>query len=197
MAGGTRTAAGLFHAESLSIRILGMGIGHNRHSIRLRGYDYSRPGWYFVTTRVHNLTGCALWNGSADVVWAGPGPAHTTSAEGHAHTGYLNQYGVIVEHAWHNLTAHIDGIALDEFIIMPDHVHCIVRIVDGGGVRLSEIVRQFKSYSGWRINTLRSSSGIPVWQRNYYEHIIRDEQSLCRIRKYIRNNPRHFFRIIK
>ena len=172
---------------------------YNRHSLRLRGYDYSRPGWYFVTTRVHPITGCSLWNGSVAAVGAGPGPAPTAATEPHetyqyAHTGYLNEYGVIVEHAWHDLPMHIPGIGLDEFIIMPDHVHGIINIIEGDVVPLSEIVRQLKSYSGWRINALRGMVGISVWQRNYYEHIIRDESSLMMIRKYIRNNPRRHSR---
>jgi putative transposase len=108
-----------------------------------------------------------------------------------------------VHNTWNDLPNHIANIALDEFIIMPNHVHGIIRIKDGAGLEpaptthnisikitaLPEIVRQFKTFSAKRINIVRQSPGIPVWQRNYYEHIIRDEQSLYRIRKYIRNNP--------
>jgi putative transposase len=54
---------------------------------------------------------------------------------------------------------------------------------------LPEIVRQFKTFSAKRINAIRKSPGNPVWQRNYYEHIIRDETSLYFIREYIRENP--------
>jgi putative transposase len=54
---------------------------------------------------------------------------------------------------------------------------------------LSEIIRGFKTFSARRINVLRNTPGIPVWQRNYYEHVIRDEPSLDRIRQYILDNP--------
>jgi len=54
---------------------------------------------------------------------------------------------------------------------------------------LSEIVRAFKSFSARRINTLRGTAGVPVWQRNYWEHVVRDNADLARIRAYIRRNP--------
>ena len=54
---------------------------------------------------------------------------------------------------------------------------------------LSEIVRGFKTFSARRVNELRETPGVPVWQRNYYEHIVRSESELCRIREYIANNP--------
>jgi putative transposase len=57
---------------------------------------------------------------------------------------------------------------------------------------LSEIVRGFKTFSSRRINEIRKTPGIPVWQRNYYEHIIRDETEWNRIREYIETNPAHW-----
>ena len=82
---------------------------------------------------------------------------------------------------------------------MPNHVHGIIIIRDvGAGSEpapttkrhgLPEIVRQFKTFSARRINRRRGTPGQPVWQRNYYEHIIRHEESLNRIRDYILTNP--------
>jgi hypothetical protein len=54
---------------------------------------------------------------------------------------------------------------------------------------LPEIIRAFKAFSSRRINELRGTPGIPIWQRNYYEHVIRDEEDLNQIREYIINNP--------
>ena len=92
---------------------------------------------------------------------------------------------------------------------MPNHIHGIVVISDhdaaaglvGAGLRpaptepvgrrhgLPEIIRAFKGFSARRVNALRGTPGAPVWQRNYYEHIIRDEIDLDRIRQYILDNP--------
>jgi REP element-mobilizing transposase RayT len=88
---------------------------------------------------------------------------------------------------------------------MPNHIHGIIVIgndrtglenrsgLDRAGLEpaptLSEIVRQFKTFSSKRINQLRNNAGSPVWQRNYYEHVIRVEKELKRIREYIANNP--------
>jgi REP element-mobilizing transposase RayT len=140
-----------------------------------------------------------------------PAPARTT---GNAPTKYaqmhLNPYGDIVQSTWYDLTNHITGISLDAFIVMPNHIHGIIRINDIGECRaglepaptrtmgtaptgmrnaLPEIIRQFKTFSAKCINKIRNSPGIPVWQRNYYDHIIRNERSLYFIRKYIYENP--------
>ncbi|WP_232280630.1 transposase [Chloroflexus aggregans] len=86
---------------------------------------------------------------------------------------------------------------MDAFVVMPNHVHGIVVIV-GAGLKpaptttrhgLPEIVRQFKTFSARRINEMRGTPGVSVWQRNDDEHIIRNEESLNCIREYIANNP--------
>jgi len=167
---------------------------HHRRSIRLKGYDYAQPGAYFITICTHHRE-CLF----GDVV------------DGEMR---LNTFGKIVEWTWRDLPNHIVNIVLDAFVVMPNHVHGIVIIVDdhhmvGAGSEpaptepaptepaptnrkrhgLPEIVRQFKTFSARRINKHRGVRGVPVWQRNYYEHIVRDENALNRIREYIRNNP--------
>ena len=83
---------------------------------------------------------------------------------------------------------------------MPDHVHGIIQINNfnvGEGLKpsptinqgLYEIIRGFKTISSRWINALRNTSGIPVWQRSFYDHIIRDDTDLDHIRAYINNNP--------
>ncbi len=96
----------------------------------------------------------------------------------------------IIEYTWNDLANHNQDISLDEFIIMPNHIHGIIYIFDtmqsdcdlrtanaptSIGVKrvpLSEIVRQLKTFSAKRINEIRNSPGTPVWQRNYYEHTL-------------------------
>ncbi|MFP4460051.1 MAG: transposase [Candidatus Zixiibacteriota bacterium] len=101
----------------------------------------------------------------------------------------LNGYGEIVDFTWYDLPHHNENIELDEFIIMPNHIHGIIRIKKNCPKPLSEIVRQFKTFSAKRINKKRKMIGVSVWQRNYYERIIRNQKELDKFRKYIKNNP--------
>lgn len=144
---------------------------HHRRSIRLQGYDYSQVGAYYVTI-VINRRECILGeiiNGEM----------------------LLNQFGKIVQHTWFDLPKHYSHIELGTFCIMPNHVHAVIIIV-GAGHPLSEIVRAFKSFSARRINEIRKTPGIPVWQRNYYEHIIRNAEEHNRIHLYIEANSAHW-----
>lgn len=178
---------------------------HHRRSIRLKGYDYSSAGAYFVTIVTWQRE-CLL----GDVVNG---------------TMNLNRQGHIVHDAWFDLKNHYRHVELGEFVIMPNHVHGIIILVDDsrGGSSVSgetnlpditpagmdnllinqtrpyvkpkprhglpEIIRAFKSFSAKRINRLRRMDGIPVWQRNYYEHIIRNEREMDNITRYIETNP--------
>jgi REP element-mobilizing transposase RayT len=162
---------------------------HHRRSIRLPGYDYSQPGAYFVT--ICTQDGEPLFGEVIDGIMR------------------PNRFGRIVQVCWSNLPRHYSHVVLDEFVVMPTHTHKII-VLDGDPVQavlateststsdqppaptrhgLSEIVRAFKTFSSKRINTLRHTPGAPVWQRNYYEHIIRDDRALEAIREYIRENP--------
>jgi REP element-mobilizing transposase RayT len=160
---------------------------HRRRSIRLTGYDYRSAGAYFVTICTHGRE-CLL----GEVVDGAMAP---------------NRLGRVVERAWYDLPARFPGIALDAFVVMPNHVHGIVRLVGAplagahpagadpaGGVALGDVVGAFKSL------TTRAMLGVvreavdspivgPLWQRNYYEHIVRDDDELERIRAYIVDNP--------
>ena len=155
---------------------------HHRHSIRLQGYDYSQEGLYFVTICVQNRINVfgKIVNGQM----------------------ILNENGKIVEQTWLDLPNHNPHIRPDIFCIMPNHIHTIIEITVPVGAgskpaqntpsinhKLSEIVRQFKTFSSRRINQLSGKQGKPIWQRNYYEHIIRNEISYNNICWYIMNNP--------
>ena len=158
---------------------------HHRHSIRLKEYDYSQPGAYFftvVTTGRTSLFG-KIVNGEMD----------------------LNELGRIVLAAWMDLPNHYPYIELGTFVIMPNHVHGIVVFTTEtndanhvvAGLRptpmrrhgLPEIMRAFKSFSARRVNEDLGTMGHPLWQRNYYEHVIRDEKEWDRIRQYVESNP--------
>ena len=165
---------------------------HHR-DIRLPEYDYSQEGEYFVTICAQDRK-CVL----GDII------------DGQMK---LSKYGWIVEQCWCNLVSHYTGVELDTFVIMPNHVHGIIVITGdvnviknvGDGFKpsptgriiakshgLPEIVRAFKTFSARKINEKRNIKGQKVWQRNYFEHIIRNEKSLKKIREYIYNNPRNW-----
>lgn len=103
--------------------------------------------------------------------------------------------GQVVAKTWLELPKHYPLIQVDEFIVMPNHFHGIVVITDQGArgklplVSLSEVVRRFKSDSARKINLILQTPHVPVWQRNNYEHIVRSNEELTQIRRYIVENP--------
>lgn len=123
---------------------------HNRRSIRLPGYDYTRPGYYFVTVCIHDrkqrLFG-DIHELKCDSISAGVGSKLAPLFQQFT----PNQYGQIVLSTWNDLPNHNHQIKLDEFIIMPAPT-----------VALSEIIRQLKIFSAKRINTVRQTPGTPV-----------------------------------
>jgi len=167
---------------------------HRRRSIRLPGYDYSSAGAYFVTICTQNRK--RLFGEIVDGEMR------------------LNDAGKIVAHEWMNIGKINNEIELDEWIVMPDHFHGILiinvavraihespgqsesprqpgqmAIVQRRNMTLPKLIGRFKMLSSKSINIIRNTPGVPVWQRNYYEHIIRKHESLNRIRAYIANNP--------
>jgi len=170
---------------------------HRRRTIRLPAYDYSSPGAYFVTIRVQGGE-CLL----GDVI---------------GETMNLSIFGQIAWRAWKRLPSHFPNLVLDAWTVMPNHMHGLLLITarcdpaasghlevasPGAGLNaasrpprapapgsLGVIVGNLKSVSARRINQLRKTPGQAVWQRNYWEHIVRDDESLRRIREYIQTNP--------
>jgi len=147
---------------------------HRRRSIRLPAYDYAGPGAYFVTVVCRDRA----------LLLEDP------------------SFRVVAEEAWRWLADQYEFVDLDTFIVMPNHLHGIILINDTcrGGSRtapangprrktLGRLVGAFKTVSTKRINEMRGTPGLPVWQRNYYEHVIRNEEELDRIRQYIAGNP--------
>ena len=188
--------------------------GFRRQSLRLPDYDYAGNGGYFVTVCTWQRE--CLFGDVVDGVVR------------------LNDFGAIVRDCWDAIPYHFKHVSLDEYVIMPNHVHGILIINDvnssvgaqhaapdvdflqpdthtraqhaaplqGKSVRrigatpnnvtpgsLGAVIRSFKSATTKRINALRDNAGCPVWQRNYYEHVIRNEGDLHAIREYIACNP--------
>ncbi|HOU97139.1 MAG TPA: transposase [Bacteroidales bacterium] len=162
---------------------------HHRRSIRLQGYDYSQPGIYFITLCTHNrecLFGKIL-NGEMR----------------------LNEFGKMTQQCWLEIPNHFPHVQLDEYIIMPNHIHGIIVLNDIIGVQniepqrqnayqhiipgsIGSIIRGFKIgvTKGFKILKPDNTDIYVVWQRNFYEHIIRNNDELNRIRKYIIDNPK-------
>ena len=153
---------------------------HRRKSIRLKEYDYSSAGWYFVTICVQKRE-CVL---------------------GHVSKGdaVLSQIGRTVRECWEWLPQQYPYVDLDECVIMPNHLHGIIIINDNrrkGGSRtaptevksLGGLIGAFKTVSTKRVRQEYGSYAGPLWQRSYYEHVIRNDADLIRIRQYIINNP--------
>ncbi len=164
---------------------------HHRRSIRLQNYDYRQAGAYFVTicTRGRETV-------FGDIV---------------DDAMHLNAYGQIVVEDWAWLADQFTYIDLDAWVVMPNHLHGIIVITDEANLRddsgregdssiaptgvrlpLGRIVGAFKTMATKHVNEWRETPGMPLWQRNYYEHVIRDDGDLHRIREYIAANPAHW-----
>jgi putative transposase len=144
---------------------------HHRRSIRLKGYDYSTAGAYFITICTHDRE--QLFGDIVD------------------RTMVLNELGNIAQLHLQKLERHHANLILDRSVVMPNHLHGIM-ILDSSiedSKSISEIIGSFKTFSARKINKIRKLKGVPVWQRNYYERIIRTETELDYVRQYIVNNP--------
>ncbi|MTJ08208.1 transposase [Anabaena sp. UHCC 0204] len=183
---------------------------HHRRSIRLKGYDYSQQGAYFVTICTYQRN-CLFGEIVDDEM-------------------KLNTNGEITRGSWLSIPRHFQNVGLDEFVIMPNHLHGIIIIAEEGealaisndqnqqklssqcfapttpttpttptgekikinGTKpqsLAAIIQNYKSVSTRQINRINKDKGNVIWQRNYHEHIIRSEEALNNIRQYIVNNP--------
>lgn len=176
---------------------------HQRRSIRLKNYDYSQAGLYFVTICSQNRL-CLFGN----------------IADGEMNS---NDAGEMVRTVWEQISTHYQGVEIDQFVVMPNHIHGIIALVgagpracpDGGkpgdgqrddgqpqgvaptGFSLSDVVHRFKT-----MTTKKYTDGVKqhdwqpfsakLWQRNYYEHIIRNDESYLEIADYIQTNPKRW-----
>ena len=153
---------------------------HDRRSLRLKGYDYTNPGYYYVTINVQDQI-------------------HLFGEIENKKIHY-NEFGRIVRKTWLWLERQYSYIELDEWILMPDHLHGIIAYKSNWSGRsqiistvikpLGRLIGAFKTVSTKKINIVRNTTGCRIWQRDFYDHIIRNEDDLERIRWYIKNNPK-------
>ncbi len=168
----------------------------DRKHMRLAWYDYSQAGLYFVTICTKNR--------------------HQFFGNVKNGKMILNKYGYIVRDYWENIPDHFMNVKLRESITMPDHFHGIIRLdfsdnklflgnhldvenqldainrTPTGIVKIGAVVRSFKAGCTYAINKMDNNFGVTIWQRNYYDHIIRDKNEYERISNYIKNNPKNW-----
>ena len=178
---------------------------HHRHSIRLKGYDYSKEGLYFITICTQNME--HIFGEIIDGKMI------------------LNNAGKMINKIYNELEKIFPNIKLHEYIIMPNHFHCIIEIVVVGADSISarvlsdlhnnsndkpktrgdiespptittipNIIQTFKRYTTIEYIKMVKQNILPpfdkrIWKRNYYEHIIRNEETYLKISNYIINNP--------
>jgi putative transposase len=158
-----------------------------RRQLRLKDFDYRQEGAYFITICTHNRK-CWL----AEII---------------DHEVRLNNLGKVIESEWLQTAILRPYVALDAYVVMPNHFHGIFSLKGqeratqrvaptkdqpSQGLKpasVGSIIGQFKSQVTKRIIRVKGPTKEPFWQRNYYEHVIRDEDDLNRIREYIQNNP--------
>jgi REP element-mobilizing transposase RayT len=154
-----------------------------RKSTHLRDYDYANPGYYFVTICTRDKQ-CLFGDVVNDVM-------------------QLNEAGLIVDACWHGIANHFPIVILDQHVVMPNHVHGIIRLCEIVRARhasplrevaasLGTVIGSFKSAASKQLRSQPGMAGVPIWQRNYYEHVIRSDASLQAIREYIINNPKQW-----
>lgn len=136
---------------------------------RLRAYDYSQNGGYFITICTRNR---------APLFWDAPGA--------------LSPAGEIASVCLREIPTHIQGVSLDEYCVMPDHIHVILLVehvgppymaADRSKQTVSRAVQQFKAAVS------RRSGRKGLWQSGYYDHVIRNDTDLAETRRYVRDNP--------
>ncbi len=162
-----------------------VAIMNNRKSIRLKGYNYTASGAYFITICTKNHV-----HVFGEIVDGKMG---------------LNGNGETVRAEWIKTSVMRSNIEIDEFVIMPNHLHGIIvinyecsishrpvvreRFGNPTPNSIPTIIRGFKSAVTSRLNKKNKRPGFILWQRNYWEHIIRNEQSMNQLREYINTNP--------
>jgi len=153
-----------------------------RKQLRLRGYDYAFPSVYFVT-----------------ICSAGKRPVFGSIS---GESIVLSPAGEIVRSEWIALPERFARLVLDEFVIMPNHLHGVLAFVGHAGgaspgsmggaspsPTLFDVIGAFKSISTIKVNRLLRRSGVALWQRSYYEHIVRTGEDLRKVQRYILENP--------
>ena len=145
-----------------------------RKQIRLKDYDYSQNGYYFITICTKNRQPLFWDTVGADII-----------------RPHLSEYGKIVNTAINAIPQHYPNMEIDEFVIMPDHIHLILQISNDerNGRIISAPTKTIMTVIGQMKRWVSKEIGFSVWQKSYFEHIIRDEKDYIAKAEYILNNP--------
>ena len=178
---------------------------HHRHSIRLKQYDYSKEGLYLITICTQNREKI-LSVIETNNVGAGPVSAQKTKNKLNVNIepcivysrNRITKLGKMIKSAYINLYREFKNIKLHDYVIMPNHIHGIIEICSradtGPAPTIGDIICSFKTRTtGLCIKGINNGMYKPfnkrLWQRNYYEHIIRSEKEYLQIQQYVQNNP--------
>jgi putative transposase len=170
--GGILSVGAGFHARPYVGETTVMDNLPQREQLRLKDYDYSQKGHYFVTI-------CTYGRQNLLCTIAYPNTQFT-------------DIGLQVENSILNIPSIFTGVYVDQYIIMPNHLHMIIVITETGGrgnPPLQDIIGRFKSFTTYEFNKINKTKGKLLWQRNFHDHIIRNEHVLQKIRQYITDNP--------
>ena len=147
-----------------------------RKNIRLRDYDYSQAGYYFITICVkdkHEMLGrIAVGDGVLDVPFI-----------------QLSEYGKITDKHISSINSHYNHIEIQKYVIMPNHIHMIVVVECGTSRTPSPTNSTIPSLVSTLKRFVNKDCGFNMWQRSYHDHIIRNKEEYHRIQKYIDENP--------
>ena len=136
---------------------------HHRTTIRIKDYDYSKEGHYYITICIRNRENILGTIENNKMV--------------------LNEFGVIVENDLLNISNKFKNTEINVYAIMPNHLHFILEIKEGNEIALGNIIRYFKGRTTSKIKRKK------MWQSDYYEHVIRNEKDYYEKYQYIINNP--------
>ncbi len=145
-----------------------------RKQTRLQTYDYSQAAAYFVTICTKN---------HENLLWSNVG-----ATIGRPHKMPLSKYGKIVDQAVQSIPIHYSTISVDNYVIMPNHIHLLLQIQNDQSGRpmvaptVSTVIQQTKG-------VITKQIGFPIWQKSFYDHVIRNENDYAEIWEYIDNNP--------
>ena len=163
-----------------------------RKNVRLKNYDYSQAGYYFVTICTKDKQGLfghiAVGDDDSVIPDAPRQPRIDRVVDPYAATT-PNEIGNIILECWNKINDLYDNVTTDSFCLMPNHIHGIIIISERSGGEspsLSKIIQGFKSVSTRMCFKYDHKT---IWQRNYHEHVIRDQEDYERINEYIETNP--------
>ena len=148
---------------------------------RLRDYDYSQPGCYFVTICTRDRQ---------HLLWKEPAPAMGVGADIiRPWTELLSPVGVLVKQVIESIPIHYPNVMLENYVVMPNHVHILLTIGEENGRMLSAPTTALPTIVGQMKRAAAKCAGVSIWQKGYHDHIVRNDADYLRIWNYMETNP--------